>query len=123
MALIFWLSATPDLSSGLGSLDLVLRKAAHVTIFALLWLSFVRATAWRRPIAATVAALLYAGSDELHQTFVQGRHGAISDVAIDAFGMGLAALAWTIAARVRGGRPGPPWPLRAAASSPAGGEA
>ncbi len=118
MALIFWLSATPDLSSGLGSLDLVLRKAAHITIFAVLWLTFVRATGWRRPIAATVAALLYAGSDEFHQTFVQGRHGSASDVAIDAVGMGLAALAWTVAARRRGGRPGPPWPLRAATASP-----
>src|SRR5918998_6506033 len=38
MALIFALSATPDLSSGLGTWDLVLRKLAHVTIFAVLWL-------------------------------------------------------------------------------------
>jgi VanZ family protein len=123
MALIFWLSATPDLSSGLGSLDLVLRKAAHITIFALLWLTFARASEWRRPIAATVAALAYAASDEFHQTFVQGRHGAVSDVAIDAIGMGVAALAWTVAARRRGGRPGPPWPLWPAAGSPAGSEA
>src|ERR1044072_7794724 len=102
MALIFALSATPDLSSGLGPIDLVLRKAAHITIFALLWLTLARANEWRHPIAATVAALLYACSDELHQTFVQGRHGAASDVAIDAIGIGLAALAWTIAARRRG---------------------
>jgi VanZ family protein len=122
MALIFWLSATPDLSSGLGSLDLVLRKAAHIAIFALLWLTFARATSWRRPVAATVAALLYAASDEYHQTFVQGRHGTPVDVAIDAIGMGIAAFAWTVAARRRGGRPGPPWPLRAAGTA-AGSEA
>ncbi len=115
MALIFALSATPDLSSGLGTVDLYLRKAAHITIFALLWLTFARATAWRRPIAATVFALLYAGSDEFHQTFVEGRHGSVSDVAIDAIGMGVAALAWTLTARRRG-RPGPPWPLRAPAT-------
>ena len=115
MALIFALSATPDLSSGLGTVDLYLRKAAHITIFALLWLTFARATEWRRPIAATVFALLYAGSDEFHQTFVEGRHGSVSDVAIDAIGMGVAALAWTVTARRRG-RPGPPWPLRAPAA-------
>jgi hypothetical protein len=120
MALIFGLSATPDLSSGLGSWDLLLRKAAHITIFAALWLTFARATDWRRPIAATVAALLYAGSDEFHQTFVGGRHGAPADVAIDAIGIGIAALAWTVAAQRRGGRPGPPWPLRAAAGSSRG---
>ncbi|MDX6676834.1 MAG: hypothetical protein QOE31_886 [Solirubrobacteraceae bacterium] len=114
MALIFALSATPDLSTGLGTWDLVLRKIAHVTIYAVLWLALARATDWRRPIAVTIAALLYAGSDEFHQTFVDGRHGTPVDVAIDAIGMGLAALAWMLAARRRGGRPGPPWPLRAA---------
>lgn len=116
MALIYSLSATADLSSGLGAWDLVLRKAAHITIFAGLWLTIVRATHWRRPILATVIALLYAGSDEYHQTFVAGRHGAPLDVAIDAIGMGLAALTWTITARRRG-RPGPPWPVRALRAS------
>ena len=116
MALIFALSATPDLSSGLGDWDLVLRKTAHVTIYAVLWLTLARALGWRRPVVATVVALLYAGSDEWHQTFVDGRHGTPVDVAIDAVGLGLAALAWTLAARRRGGRPGPPWPLRTAGS-------
>jgi hypothetical protein len=115
MALIFALSATPDLNSGLGAWDLVLRKIAHVTIFAVLWLTLARATGWRRPLAATLVALLYASSDELHQTFVDGRHGTPVDVAIDAIGIGIAALAWALAARRRG-RPGPPWPLRAAHS-------
>ena len=114
MALIFALSATPDLSSGLGTVDLYLRKTAHITIFALLWLTMMRATEWRRPIAVTVFALLYAASDEWHQTFVEGRHGTPTDVAIDAVGMGIAAIAWALTARKRG-RPGPPWPLRAAA--------
>jgi VanZ family protein len=116
MALIFALSATPDLSTGLGNWDLALRKAAHITIYAVLWLTLARATGWRRPVAATVVALLYAGSDEWHQSFVDGRHGTPLDVAIDAIGLGLAALAWTLTARRRGGRPGPPWPLRAATS-------
>jgi VanZ family protein len=116
MALIFALSATPDLSSGLGTWDFVLRKIAHVTIFAVLWLTFARATQWRRPVAATVAALLYAASDEWHQTFVEGRHGTPVDVGIDAIGIGIAALVWTLAARRRGA-PGPPWPLRTADSN------
>jgi VanZ family protein len=115
MALIFALSATPDLSSGLGLWDTVLRKLAHITIFGVLWLTVARATDWRRPIAATVIAVLYAISDEMHQSVVEGRHGTPVDVAIDAAGIGLAALAWMLTARRRG-RPGPPWPLRA--SSP-----
>ena len=112
MALIFALSATPDLSSGLGTWDFVLRKLAHVTIFALLWLD-------ARPRDATGAARsspppspsLYAVSDELHQSFVEGRHGTPVDVAIDASGS-----AWRRSPgrsrRARRGRPGPPWPLR-----------
>ena len=112
MALIFALSATPDLTTGLGFWDWVLRKLGHMTIFAVLWLTLARAMDWRRPISATVVAILYAISDEIHQSFVEGRHGTPVDVAIDAVGIGLAALAWLVTARRRG-RPGPPWPLRA----------
>lgn len=112
MALIFALSATPDLSSSLGGWDLVLRKLAHISIFALLWLSLARASDWRRPVAMTVVALLYATSDELHQSLVSGRHGSPVDVAIDSFGIAVAVLAWALTARRRG-RPGPPWPMPA----------
>ena len=115
MAVIFALSATPDLSSGLGGWDLALRKLAHITIFAVLWLTIARATDWRRPLLASVLTLLYAISDEVHQSFVEGRNGTPVDVMIDAIGIGLAALAMLLTARQRG-RPGPPWPLRATAS-------
>jgi VanZ family protein len=102
MVLIFALSATPDLSSGLGAWDFALRKLAHITIYAVLWLTLVRATDWRRPILATAIAILYAISDEFHQSFVDGRHGTPVDVAIDTLGMVLAALAWIVVARRRG---------------------
>ena len=95
MALIFFLSAQPDLSSGLGAWDLVLRKMAHAFLFGtltLLWLralgpSTSRALAW-----AVVITLLYAISDEFHQTFVEGRSGRLLDVAVDAVGIVLAVL-------------------------------
>jgi VanZ family protein len=102
MALIFALSATPDLSTGLGFWDTVLRKLAHITIFGVLWLTLARAGDWRRPLLATALAILYAISDEVHQTFVDGRHGTPVDVAIDTFGIGLAALAWKVFERRRG---------------------
>lgn len=103
MTLIFALSATPDLSSGLGAWDTLLRKLAHVTIFGVLWLTLARAAYWRRPILATVVAVLYAISDEVHQTFVEGRHGSPVDVAIDSAGIALALLAWILATRRRNG--------------------
>ena len=34
MALIFYLSNTPSLGTGLGVWDLILRKGAHITAFA-----------------------------------------------------------------------------------------
>jgi hypothetical protein len=117
MALIFALSATPDLSTGLGLWDLVLRKLAHITIYAALWLTLARATDWRRPLAATVVAVLYAVTDEIHQTYVHGRHGSPVDVGIDAVGLALAAAAWALAARRRGRPPGPPLPAEAGAST------
>ncbi|MBW3652655.1 MAG: VanZ family protein [Actinobacteria bacterium] len=101
MALIFALSATPDLSSGLGAWDMLLRKLAHITIFGVLWLTLARAMYWRRPILASVIAILYAISDEVHQSFVDGRHGSPVDVAIDTVGVGLAALAWIVVTRRR----------------------
>ena len=73
-------------------MDLVLRKGAHMTEYAILAVLFVRATgssAWAFPL--TVA---YAASDEVHQLFVRGRHGSPLDVAIDGVGalIGLALL-------------------------------
>ena len=43
MGLIFFLSAQPDLSTGLGTWDLILRKLAHMAEYGLLWLLWWRA--------------------------------------------------------------------------------
>ncbi len=91
MGVIFFLSAQPDLSSGLGTWDLYLRKAAHMTEFGLLFLLWRRALG-ERAVPAAVIAIAYAVTDEYHQTFVTGRHGAPVDVLIDATGVALAYL-------------------------------
>jgi len=93
MAVIFLLSAQPDLSTGLGFWDLVLRKLAHMSVYALLTLLWWRALAplAGRPLAVAVTiAFLYAISDEYHQSFVEGRSGNPVDVMIDSVGIGLA---------------------------------
>lgn len=100
MGVIFYLSAQPDLSSGLGTIDLVGRKFVHAAEFGLLaflWWRVLRTltTRQRALIAAFAMAVAYAATDELHQTFVDGRHGSPVDVLIDSAGAGLAALlAW-----------------------------
>jgi VanZ family protein len=101
MALIFVLSAQPNLGTDLGVLDTILRKLAHLAIFGALWLALFRATRYARPVAATALAVAYAISDEVHQSFVDGRAGLVSDVAIDTLGMGLAALAYVVYRRRR----------------------
>jgi VanZ family protein len=78
-SLIFALSSVPSLSSGLGGWDYVLRKCAHVTEYAVL---------------AFLAGVLYAASDELHQSFVRGRHASPIDVAIDSVGLLIGLFVW-----------------------------
>src|SRR3954452_2177316 len=97
MAVIFALSAQPDLNSGLGTIDLVGRKIVHMSEYALLCFLWWRAlrTVSRPGQAIALAfaiSVAYAGTDELHQLSVNGRHGSPVDVGIDAVGAGIAAL-------------------------------
>lgn len=93
MGLIFAFSATP--SSKLPYFDwaeLLVKKGAHMIGYGLLALSlwwwfareglFVNAAL----VAAWSFSVLYASSDEFHQSFVAGRHASWVDVVIDAVG-------------------------------------
>jgi VanZ family protein len=84
-ALIFALSSVPHLGTGLGGWDLLLRKLAHMTEYAILGLLLLRATG-REAVAVALGAA-YALTDEIHQAFVPGRHGAVYDVLIDTAGV------------------------------------
>jgi VanZ family protein len=96
MAMIFVLSAQPDLSTGLGVWDLIGRKIVHISEYGLLcflWWRAIRQVVLDRRAALALAfsvSIAYAGTDEFHQTFVRGRHGTPVDVAIDAAGMAIA---------------------------------
>jgi VanZ family protein len=84
-ALIFTLSSIPDLGTGLGGWDLLLRKLAHVAEYAVLGLLLLRALG--RELPAVAIGIAYAVTDEVHQSFVEGRHGAAYDVLVDAAGV------------------------------------
>jgi VanZ family protein len=101
MALTFYLSAQPNLSTGLGTWDVVLRKGAHMTEFGLLWFLWWRALRYGSKAPAVVIALAYAATDEVHQTFVTGRHGSPVDWVIDAIGV---TIAIAVARRLRASR-------------------
>ena len=91
-AVIFALSSIPELSSGLGTWDLVLRKCAHTLEFAVL--ASLLARALTREAPAFALGVVYAVSDEVHQSFVRGRHAAPLDVAIDALGLLAGLMVW-----------------------------
>jgi len=101
MGLIFLLSAQPSLSSGLGAWDTVLRKLAHMVEYGLLFALWRRALPGASAWAAAAIAIGYAVTDEVHQSFVEGRHGTPVDVAIDSAGVavGWLALRWLEARR------------------------
>lgn len=87
MGIIFYLSSIPDLSlkGELASLDFVLRKLGHVSVFAILMIFWKLNT--KNTLLAAGLTLVYAIIDELHQVVVPGRNGTAFDVLIDCIGI------------------------------------
>lgn len=96
--------------------QVVVRKAGHVTEYAILALLLLRALAPgvssdvrdQGPlrvslVRAWLLATAYAGTDEFHQSFVSTRHGSVRDVVIDSMGAALAlvCVAWGLRGRDR----------------------
>lgn len=101
MAVIFGLSSLPARSiPDFGDLDFLIKKSSHAAGYALLGISYYFALPSRLSVGyrwsvALMMAVLFALSDEYHQSFVEGRTSTLRDVAID--GMG-AAVALTVGA-------------------------
>ena len=97
MLAIFLFSNTPSTEiPNLGGWDRLVKKGGHMLGYALLALTLLRGLGpadWRNILFAFIGAALYAASDELHQSFVPGRHAALVDVAIDSLGAALGLLA------------------------------
>jgi len=92
-AVIFTFSSISDLQiEEIKGWDLVLRKLAHMFEFAVLIVLFLRLglykqeADWRIYLVSIIGALLFAITDEWHQTLVVGRFGSTTDVLIDASG-------------------------------------
>ena len=85
MLTIFMLSARPssDLPN-FGWADPIIKKGGHMTGYALLALSYWRAFNFGQGKArlAWCFAILFAVTDEFHQSFVSGRNASIGDVLI-----------------------------------------
>jgi VanZ family protein len=91
----------PDVSAqAIARVQFFVRKAGHITEYAifsiLLWRAFRGGTRWQaKPsvlfLVTWLVSVLFAVSDEFHQSFVPSRTASIRDVLIDMFG-GLAGL-------------------------------
>lgn len=70
------------------SIHLLIRKCAHMTEYALLFVTVMWALSGikKRLGIAYMVTVLYAVSDEVHQSFIPGRCGAVTDVLIDGAG-------------------------------------
>ncbi|MFC4769042.1 VanZ family protein [Effusibacillus consociatus] len=82
-------------------MEFLIRKAAHVSEFAILTLLWIRTFSHTRltgPNSTWISgmiSLLYALSDEWHQTFVPNRTGHLIDVGVDSIGIALVVvLVW-----------------------------
>lgn len=90
-AVIFALSSRSTLPVGLGG---GLDKVAHFGAFAVLGVFLAHgAITWGLSIAwPLVLGLVYAASDEIHQSFVPGRHSDVADWLADALGVAAGCL-------------------------------
>ncbi len=93
MLVIFLISAIPSSElPKLKILDLVVKKGGHMMGYGFLALSFLRlfpSVSNRSILLALFITIIYAATDEWHQTIVPGRNGTLWDVGVDALGAGI----------------------------------
>jgi len=87
---------------GLAVISLLVRKAAHMTEYAILFLLIANAVSFdfsgrKLYLYALIITIGYAATDEFHQMFVPGRAGSPLDVAIDSIGAGFGVMFRTMA--------------------------
>ena len=89
------------------TLEFLIRKAAHMTEYAILFLLYCHALRVSGVKHAALTALLmsaaYAASDEFHQSFTNGRGPSPIDVCIDTAGASIALLLRAAVLKVRKG--------------------
>jgi len=85
MLVIFAFSSQPsDSLPSFSGWDSLIKKGGHFVGYGLLALSYLHALKYdrKRIWLAWLLSVLYAATDEFHQSFVPGRHASIFDVLI-----------------------------------------
>ncbi len=102
-SVIFYFSSQPQKHvSEFFLADFLVKKAAHVGEFAILFVLIYRATGKKIPLSFLLT-ILYAASDEFHQTFVPGRTPKLYDIiGFDITGANIASYAlWKLSQRAK----------------------
>jgi len=97
IVLIFVFSSIPKKElPDLYQWDLIVKKSGHMLGYGLLALSFWHGLGWdkKKWWIVWLVAILYAITDEIHQSFVPGRTSSPVDIVIDGIAAGLALLVW-----------------------------
>jgi VanZ family protein len=96
MMAIFLLSSTPSNQiPNFGTWDVWVKKGSHLVGYGLLAQSYRYGFGGKKLNAdwkVGTLAILYAISDEFHQSFVPGRNASVIDLGIDAIGISLSLL-------------------------------
>ena len=85
-------------SQRVASMEVTIRKTAHMVEYFLLSisigipLSYYHLCCKKLYFTTFLCSVLYAGTDEFHQLFVEGRSGRVSDVVIDSIGIAIGCL-------------------------------
>ncbi len=112
LGVIFFFSAQTTIGAKPGiTFEVVLRKIAHFFEFFILTFLVYKTADTYRPgkgernlWIAVIGAVLYAVSDELHQSMVPGRRAAGIDVMIDSFGVFMMAILIILERERQGGK-------------------
>ena len=107
MLVIFWFSSQsstdlPDFNWA----DTLVKKGGHMIGYGLLALTYWHGLGWDRRMRplAWLFAVLYAATDEFHQSFVGGRHPSVWDVLVFD-NLGALISLWLVGLRLKQKRP------------------
>lgn len=93
MIVIFYLSSRTDLPRANGFyLEFLFKKSGHVISYFILTLLWIKTLGTKNTDKSVLYSLSYAFTDEIHQLFVPGRTGVLTDIIFDSFGISLAVL-------------------------------
>lgn len=102
MVVIFSFSSVPsDEMPNFGLVDFIIKKGGHALGYGLLALTYLHGLQGKHSgqskirqtmLIAWALSVLYSATDEFHQSFIPGRHPAVTDVMIDSVGAAVALL-------------------------------